>query len=76
LLDNNRDTASKGRCKPSRGEKNPNVKLTAEQAREIKESVGLTFRQLADKYGICPQQAHRVKVGLRWKHIKAAAQGE
>lgn len=58
----------------ARGEQHPNVKLTADQAREVRRlySKGqLPQHTIADKFGITREAVSRIIRGLNWKHIIA-----
>ena len=57
----------------SEGERNSQAKLTEDTVREmrfLRESKGLTFKQIADVFNVCAQTAHQICVGKSWEHIK------
>lgn len=68
--ENTLDMISKGRKKVVApvGEGNGKSLLTADQAREIKEST-LSMAELARKFGVSPNCVRGVKIGRTWKHI-------
>ena len=50
------------------GEQNPNARLTAEQVREIRESV-LKSNELANAYGTSPSHISGIRSRKCWRHI-------
>jgi hypothetical protein len=68
-LDNIHDMYNKGRNKFLFGEDSPMAKLTEKQAIEIKESKGLSQRELAAKYNISRSQIKAIRAGTRWTHL-------
>lgn len=48
------------------GETNPSAKLTADDARAIRASVGVTQRVLARRYGVGETTIARIQRGTRW----------
>lgn len=56
------------RPQPPRGEAHPHAKLTAGQAREIREksAAGQSRRALAREYGVSTTQIHRIATGEKW----------
>lgn len=69
--DNMRDMGGKNRKYRIYGERNPAVKLTENQVKEIKESLtnGVKQRLLAIKYKVTESNIHYIKSGKRWSHI-------
>lgn len=68
--ENTQDMISKGRKRTVApvGEANGKSLLTAEQAKEIKEST-LSMAALARKFGVSPSCVRGVKIGRTWKHL-------
>ena len=72
--DNMKDMALKGRARGGgsyedrNGESNPNSKLTASEALEIKHS-RLTQKQLSEKYGVAAGTISGIKTGKRWGSV-------
>jgi hypothetical protein len=66
LADNNTDRSNKGR--DARGEQNGNAKITAEQARCIRQSHG-TCEHLARQYGVNFGAISKIRTGRTWRHI-------
>ena len=66
--DNHRDRMLKGRNREQRGERNSNVKLTAEQVAEIRERYAAGERQtvLAREFGVKQPQVSRIVRGVAW----------
>lgn len=67
------DMRAKGRgSKPPRndhrGERHPSVKLTEQQAREIRATTGMR-KDIAARFNISPTQVHRIQTGKRWAHL-------
>lgn len=52
-----------------KGEQHPQVKLTEQDVREIRES-GKTQRFLAEQYGVSQRNISAIKTRRSWKHIK------
>ncbi len=54
------------------GERNIVAKLTAEQVREMRRlrGQGLSYRQLATRFGVAPGTAHRAVTGRLWKSVE------
>jgi hypothetical protein len=54
------------------GEKNIAAKLTAEEVREMRRlrGQGLSYRQLATRFGVAPGTAHRAATGCLWKSVE------
>lgn len=67
--DNIQDMMRKGRNVAPRGTRSAHAKINEEIVRKIR-SEGGTLRQKAAKYGVCPQQVHRILKGERWAHVK------
>ncbi|MCF0148825.1 MAG: hypothetical protein HUJ77_10575 [Clostridium sp.] len=58
-------------CK--KGEKHNRVKLTEEEAKEIKylaTSTGMTSVEIGEIFNISDSQVRKIKVGIAWSHIK------
>lgn len=66
--DNHRDRMLKGRNRVQDGERNSNVKLTAEQVAEIRERYAAGERQtaLAREFGIKQPHVSRIVRGVAW----------
>lgn len=67
--DNMKDAVKKGRAKgliPS-GERHPSARLTAQQAREIRNSTEDALA-VAARYGITRTHVYQIRLGLKWKH--------
>lgn len=65
--DNMSDKVLKGRNLS--GERSPNARLTEEIVSAIRDEYtngGVTQYQLAEKYGVCQTQIHRILAGKRW----------
>lgn len=69
--DNVRDRTERGRGQKLKGEQIGTAKLTAAQVREIRASVSLSLREIADKYGIDKSNAWSIRAGKSWKHLSA-----
>jgi hypothetical protein len=72
--DNNRDMNRKGRydrTKRPKGERHGMSKLTPEKVRAIiaEREGGKLLREIASRYGISPQQVHRISKKKSWKHL-------
>lgn len=70
--DNMRDCAAKGRLRPTRllGERNPMAKLTSDIVcgmRRIRESTGMGYKQIAERFGVSTMTAFRAITGESWK---------
>lgn len=52
------------------GEYNAAHKLTAEDVKEIRASVGVTREFLAEKYGVCSSTLGRAMSGKTWRNVK------
>lgn len=71
-LENMRDMISRGRARPSRGEKNGGAKLTNDQAVSIKKEYQLTSATQTDlgkRYGVSRRAIGMIVLGQRWKHV-------
>jgi hypothetical protein len=67
--DNTLDAMRKGRLKwPDVRDKNPNAKITAAQALEIRSASG-THSDIAKNYGISPSSVGQIKSGVQWKNL-------
>ena len=64
--DNLQDMAAKGRS--TRGERNPQAKLTADDVKTIRAS-GYTQQKLADQYGVSRQAIQLIIQKKRWNHV-------
>lgn len=66
--DNKRDQGAKGRNPDLAGERNPNARINAEQAREIR---GLAYtepaRVVGERYGIGVQTVYDIWLGRGWR---------
>lgn len=51
-------------------ERQPNVRLTTAQVREIKKTKGQPRQPVADKYGITVRAVSAIRGGERWGHVK------
>lgn len=77
-MDNSRDMAAKGRAglhlhpELTRGECNPNAKLTDNDAREILRSVQ-TPLELSLRFGVSRTVIYSILAGRRWKHVDVGA---
>lgn len=81
--DNSADMVTKGRVRrdhslwhknpeTTRGENNPRAKLTDDQVRAIRElrrTVGLTYKEIGLRFGISKQTAWQVGEARRWRHL-------
>lgn len=69
--DNTADKMAKGRHRtnPPRGMAAHNAKLTDDDVREIRASVGITQKQLGEKYGVHSSVISEIKTGKRWTHV-------
>jgi hypothetical protein len=70
--DNAQDASERGRLKSrdSRGEKNPGVKLTVEQVREIRRLSRLHGpSELAKRFAVTDQTICNIKAGKTWRHV-------
>jgi hypothetical protein len=69
--DNMHDKMVRGRCKPTKGEKNGQAKLTSAQVLEIKRRLknGQTQKIVAMDFQVSPYTIRDIAVGHRWKHI-------
>lgn len=67
--DNNEDRDRKGRSAKQAGESNPRAKITADQARRIRDD-NRTLRTIAADFGLGTSQVHRIKTGQRWSEGK------
>lgn len=65
--ENSEDMVKKDR--QAKGERVGTSKLTEDQVRQIRESDGLTGRDLASIYGVNPMTISRIRRSLRWKHL-------
>lgn len=66
--DNMADKARKGRCNSPEGERNGNARLTAPQAREIREAYELYGCVVAGQlHGVSPQHAHAIGTRRIWR---------
>lgn len=55
------------------GEKHPSAKMTADKVRalrRLRRSVGFSYAQLADLFGISTRSAWLIDKGYHWKHIE------
>lgn len=50
------------------GERAHMAKLTTPQVRAIQSAVGLTQRELAERFGVCQSQIGRIRNGTQWRH--------
>lgn len=67
--DNTLDAMRKGRLKwPDVRGKNPNAKITASQALEIRSANGRHI-DIARLYGISPSSVGQIKSGVQWKNL-------
>lgn len=67
--DNVRDKVNRERQQCQRGERNPSVKLTAEQVAEIRQDFGrsgVTQSVIAASYGISQSQVSKIVHGVKW----------
>jgi hypothetical protein len=79
--DNTRDMREKGRgTQPPRnvfrGERQWNAKLTAAQVVEMRaqrQSQGVTFKELGQRFGVHAMTARRAVRGVNWRHVGGAA---
>lgn len=55
-----------------RGERGSNVKITLEQAKQVKARIGAgeTSRQVAEDFGISQGHAHNIASGRRWPELR------
>lgn len=67
--ENNADRDRKGRSAKQPGESNPRAKITADQARQIRDD-GRTLATIAAEFGLGISQVHRIKTGQRWSEGK------
>ncbi len=65
--DNVRDRVIRGRT--ARGEKNGRARITEDQAREIKGSVGKA-RRIAERYGVSIHTVYAIRYGNAWAHVQ------
>ena len=68
--DNMKDAVKKGRARgliPS-GESHPSARLTAQQAREIRNFTEDAL-VVAARYGITRIHVYQIRLGLKWKHV-------
>ena len=71
--DNSNDMVVRGRAKPgiSRGKRNGNAKLTAEQVGEIKRLFPtLSDQEIADRFGTSRQNVSLIRNKKAWVHVK------
>lgn len=73
--DNTNDMYSKerGPCNPAKGEKHWQAKLTNSQVLKIRRLYmqgGVSYSQLASRYGVVKQTIHRVVKRKLWSHVK------
>jgi hypothetical protein len=52
-----------------RGQRSPNAKLTNEQVQAIRQERGLSWKELASKYGISKSAIMMILTRRNWKHI-------
>ncbi len=74
-INNIQDMVSKGRQKGAPGERRRNHKLTTSQVQSIREQYaagGITYQQLADKFGVVSRHVSDIVRGKKWKHTIAA----
>jgi DNA-binding XRE family transcriptional regulator len=69
--ENQRDSVRKGRhqAPDNKGERNGHSKLTADKVRKIRESVGVSQRDLGVRYGVARPTVSNILAGRRWSHI-------
>lgn len=70
--DNMADRKKKGRCSDNKGEKNPSVKLTEQQVRDIKMRISLgkdACYAIAREYGVTGETILHIKNGRSWRHV-------
>lgn len=67
--DNNADKAAKGRARGAvmPGRSNPSAKLTEDEVRQIRASVGQTQRALAARFGVTQPQICAIRLRKSWK---------
>ena len=70
--DNMRDMAAKKRQRPRRGRQNPNAKLCEEAVRQIRaqRNEGLTYRAIAEFFGVTEQTVFAVMTKRLWGHVQ------
>jgi hypothetical protein len=66
--DNVDDKRARSRFNQPRGEDHPFAKITEEDVREIRASIGAP-KDLAPLYGITVSSFCNIRVGRRWRHI-------
>lgn len=73
-VENIQDSIKKGRFSRARGERQHLSKLTDSKVKEMRElqKTGLTFKKLAETYGVTIAAAHRAVRGFTWKHVVGA----
>lgn len=71
--DNMADKIKKGRQSRLLGENNGRVKITKEQAIEIKYNIyNLSKKELQEKYNLSLSQINKIRRGTRWENLKGA----
>lgn len=72
--DNTQDMLTKGRRRPAeacaRGEAVTISKLTEDLVRQMRAEVGMTCKQLSEKYGVSPATCNRVILRQTWAHVE------
>lgn len=73
VLENNVDRHKKGRSKnkPTPGMSHNMAKLTDEAVLDIRSSVGVLQKELAQKYRVSVATISRIQAGKGWKHLTA-----
>lgn len=67
--DNMADKVSKGRQHRLKGIASGRAKLTEADVMTIRSSVGLTQREIGERFGITNQQVSSIRSGKRWSHL-------
>lgn len=70
--DNAHDAIRNKKWNPPRGEGSGTAKLTESKVKEMRllyEGGGISYKQLAEQYGISPMQACRIINRQRWAHV-------
>lgn len=71
-VDNSRDRVERGRSRVSKGERNPQAKLTENEVRDIRKLYedGLTQAELTRRFGMSQTAIYAIVHRVNWKHLE------
>lgn len=69
--ENQQDSVRHGTRVDNRGERSGNAKLSEDNVRSIRalRAAGMTYQDIADRFGVCISQTYRIVKAQRWAHV-------